>query len=356
MRRYSLIKIKMRTVPLFILVIVLISGIGISVVAAENDAYKGPCIEFNGEQIPVTEITGADIIGVVENQNGISSAKFPEWNVRDLFGIATKEMAPGLVKSVAIRIENTSIDTFVSFRFIAEVRKGKQAEEIQHLLNKKYKRNADNLLKADDGLLDHVNLKIAYHECIIKDGAEAPSQTEKNLVYNDTLAEIGSIFPIDKSNAEKKLESAEISKLAPKEKGYVIMTIAIDDTLTNENMNTICAVEFQFQAEWRKPWIDDDRGGGSYKKLANEVEEVQAIEEPVEEDITDVETGGVPKVEEPEEGPDIITTLIPGLNLPQTGGIRTFIFPIVMVIVVLIMLFVLLKKKKHDKKEREAAE
>ena len=319
-----------------------------------------------GRSIPVTTIvvdTGS--LGTIEAEvtpDGSTQSIIKRIDIRDIFGDAVKDMAPGMTQNIAMLLDNSEYGSYVIFSLIAETVTGDERNIVQKLFNKKYYDYDDNLLNEDEDideaekvrkiakneLFDFIDLTITYFNEVDLNISfeENTKKYSSNEIFSGSLTELNDICKADRNGRHRPIDLATV---APWDTGYVIMCIQISDELNNNYMNKLCTVEFAFAA--RTP-----TSGGTIPIIPPITLEETNVEEPivpVDEAITDVFETEVPQEEEPDLGLVLTTT---GMGLPQTGGVKTFVFPLVMVLVVLGMLYALISKKKSDIKGRKSAE
>jgi len=147
-----------------------------------------------------------------------------------------------------------------------------------------------------------------------------------------------------------------------------MVDIEIDKNLTaldedgNENMDTISVANWEFAVEKvipvPQPPTTPTKGSDTGGKISetgtplDEIDDVPLLEEEEEENITSINTDVIPLDEEP----DAVLVVSPGLNLPQTGGIKTFVLPLSIALLLLEVLFTVTYIRRKDEKGRKSAE
>ena len=298
-----------------------------------NDAVGTPIRTFTVElAIVEVDFTGEDG-GVLWEVDGttIYHSVIGSLTLSDMFGEQAKNLMPGAEVSASIKLKNSS--RRFSYTFYVQARPLDQ-DGTEQLADEFF---PDKDATESQKLLASIDAIVTYKP-------DASTRATPREVYSGKLG-AGTRSEIFSSGG------AWLGTLSPSQTGTITIDVKIPDDLGSEFMNSICNCKWVFIAS---------------DHLRDPITRVQE-EEPVVE---------FPEIEEPprtEPDPDITGTLIgeddvpkdetgfvgavdTGLEMPKTGGIRTFVLPLVIILLLLCALLAVTYLKKRNEKERKAAE
>jgi len=262
-------------------------------------------------------------------------------SINDLFGLATKELAPGMKREVNIRLENHSGDTY-SFYLKAQAKTEDDASSLERFFPGK---------TAEDSLLDAIDTIIYYTGGNI--------YTTEGVIYEGKLA--------GKPGADmyNGAHGVLLGTLGANSHGTVRAAISIPEGLGNEYMDTLCAIDWWFTAAM----VEAPQTPGPTPPVTYPPTTYPPATYPPESGQTDppptsvippnpVPTGDpdgnisnetdIGDIEVPKE--DIVIVVDPGGKLPQTGGIATFVIPTAIALTILLLLLAITFIRKKDKR------
>ena len=143
--------------------------------------------------------------------------------IEDLFGLATKELAPGDNRTLDIRLENRSGEPY-DFYLAATALTGNDTREMEGFFTDK---------RAEDSLLDAIDIIISYR------GGNAGSSDR--MVYTGKLGG-------DADSDMYGVSGVFLGSLAANTAGNVRVGITIPAYLDNSYMDTLCAINWVFVA------------------------------------------------------------------------------------------------------------
>ena len=340
------IKIKMKTkikfVSIAVLCILLLSSATGAAFAAstredllsklhENDDEPiNSNVDFFGKELEPIWGTSGDVI-VVYSNGGESIA--------DLFGTSTKELEPGKSKTVKIRLENHSDEEY-TFYLRATALTGFAARVRAAFYNGK---------TASDSLLEAINISIDYKGENLYNGGMSGS-TDGNVL-------LGGI--------EGDNSGIPLGTLSGKTSEVIDVTISVPGWLGNEYMNTLCAVDWWFTAQQEDipgPPVDPNppvdppfyphdppdppTTAAPPSETIIDPEDPPTTEAPdIDEPPTEFDPEKLPLDDTPDEDGDVVVVVDPGLKLPKTGGVQTFVLPAAIILVLLSLLLLIVYKK-----------
>ncbi|MDR2156531.1 MAG: hypothetical protein LBO81_01950, partial [Clostridiales Family XIII bacterium] len=137
----------------------------------------------------------------------------------DAFGDATKDLAPGAIRSLSVRLRNNTADT-VEFRLAADPLTGARAEALETGFPGK---------TADDSLLDAIGITVRHGAAQLYVG------TLRGLAADGDAALYGN------AGVSLGLVSGGYS-------GLIEVTLSVPSSLPSSAMDTLCAVSWRFAA------------------------------------------------------------------------------------------------------------
>jgi len=302
---------------------VLIALLVVAVISVPLLAAASPSADFN---YPGDPIWSFGDVTVYSDGLGLES-------IDDLFGLITKELAPGMKREINIRLENHSANTY-SFYLKAQAKTGDEANALEKFFPGK---------TAEDSLLNAIDTTVYYTGGNI--------YTTEGIIYDGKLSGNAGAAMYDGAHG------VLLGTLGANSYGTVRATISIPESLGNEYMSTLCAVNWWFTAAMIESPQNPDTspsvtyppdGGQTTPPVTTFIPPSPVptgdIENPEETDIGEIE---VPKEE-------IVVVVDPGGKLPQTGGIATYVAPAVLALSVLLLLLAITFISKRKKKRRDS--
>jgi len=312
MRKQSLVKKMIRLTLVVVILSAPLIGFGGAAIAAD------PVVGFNGEGA-ASRWGFENIPTTVKTDSNAGST-----SISDIFGLKTKELAPGMERSVNIKLENKAAKSYSFFLCASELIEGNASQK--------------------ESLFDLIDAVVTYN----KGGS-----TERQL-YN------GKLSGKPAGGSTEELYSAGgifLGDLGPSRSGTVTVTIKIPEKIDSDYMETQCTIDWQFIARdviAPGPRGEEEEVESVESGAVDADEDVPEIYPPLaeNENTTSIEGGEAPQGEDP----NFVVAVATGSNLPQTGGIRTFILPLAVALLVLVVLLAVTFIKKRDDKGRKAAE
>jgi len=265
-------------------------------------------------------------------------------DIGDLFGFATKDLAPGMETTVTLKLLNPegraySIYLTTNQSLSERLPKGLKQEELEQVIEDFFSSKRE-----EKSLLDEIDIVVTY--------IGANRYEVGREIYSGKL----NGKPAGRSSSQLfTRDGVLLGNLSPSETATVTVRIHIPEDLDSSYMNTLCSINWQFTAvEYIYNPTTPTQGSDNNTDLTlldpplAEIEVIPGMEG----DGTIVDDNGVPL----EEEPDVIIVVTPGGGLPQTGGIKTFVIPLTIVLLLLIALLVWTYKIRRDEKERETVE
>jgi len=234
-------------------------------------AYADGDADFNGQGAPVVW-------------------QYDTVNVRaygyDAFGNAMKDMVPGDVASVSVRLRNNTSDQ-VAFRLACNPVTGASAQALEPYFVGK---------TADDSLLDVITIEVRH-------GATP--------IYSGTLRGIASAG----SSAMYETNGVSLGTVSAGYSGIITVDLSVPVTLDSSAMNTLCAIEWHFIAtQYNDPANNPVQTGvgGTTTTTTTQLPGATAGTPPV---LDDTPTANLPDTPQPgvpgEPNIDIDTTPVP---------------------------------------------
>jgi LPXTG-motif cell wall-anchored protein len=259
--------------------------------------------------------------GLVEF-TGPNSANQWELSTEDLFGEKTKDLAPGIETSVDIELLNSS--TVPATFYLAA--KPENTEETKMLQ-------------------DAVDMAVSYK---IKG-----DNTAGREIYRGKLS--------GRDNTVLYSENgASLGVLGPKQTGIITVAINIPSSLGNEYMEKICSINWKFiavefiQANNSDSVVDM---GEAPSDINVPLEDGSIlISSPEGDNSSGDAKNKAPVISVGDADSAAVTLVSLGSGIPQTGGIKTYVLPLVIILIVLAGLFAFTFYKRKSKAGRKAAE
>jgi len=316
MSKQSLNRKPVRLFLAIVLVALILSGAN-AVFASAEDAFVD--LVFYSDMSWSSD--GAD----VQVSNGSSTT--------DFFGVATKNLAPGMVRTITIRLTNQS-ESSQYFRLLAIPRSLHSAQGVPGALFP--------VTRSSDELMNEINVAVYYQ------GSKAST---KNEIYVGKFA--------GRPDAEMYFGAgATLGTLAAGETGTITVRVEIPGTLDNSYMAAQGALDWRFTAtevtsgseDAGKPQEGTD-GAANIQSTALPLADASAEVEPPDE-IPEFEVNPVPR----DDSPVRVIAASLDSSLPQTGGVRTFVVVLSIMLLLLIALLAVTYIKGRDGKGRKAEE
>jgi len=273
-------------------------------------------------------------------------------SIDSLFGISTEDLFPGQHETVFIRLVNNSDEAF-TFYLNAAILSDEESIKLESYHPGKV---------ASDSLLRSVDTVVRYQGGNI--------YTLSGVIYSGKL--VGQI-----GAAMYSARGVPLGTLGPNDDGLVSVSISVPSHLDNSYMNTVCAVKWWFTAEragddpFTPPPTTTTTGGRPSPATSpatsplvspgDDPTEIIPTDPPLIEievspgpDGTKIDDGSVPRGEGPDgtEVSDLVVVVSsPGRGLPQTGGIETYVFVLVIALSLLLVLLVVTYIEKRKPKE-----
>lgn len=254
-------------------------------------------------------------------------------SINDLFGLTTKELAPGMWKTSTLRLENPSDETY-DFYLIAKALTGMAAREVEMYHQGK---------TASDSLLNVIDTVVTY-----KGGYE------NALVHEIYRGKIGGF----EGAAIFSKDGVVLGRLVPSEAGTITVTIHIPEGLGNSYMGTLCALEWQFVARAVVPleesppgtiWIKGSDAVSNVSKTGAQHSKIEA-DQLLEESFTYTDKVNKTASSEAEKDiPDVVVRITKKADMPETAGNMTSITQLVICLLLLIVMLMARYIWKRDK-------
>jgi len=255
-------------------------------------------------------------------------------NIGDLIGFAIKDLAPGMEKTITIRLVNHEGRAYYVLLSAIQTLQ-QEMEKVEEYFDK----------RTEKSLLDEIDIVVTY--------MSGNRNEVGREIYNGKL----SGRPAGRSSSQLYARGGVLlGNLSPSEIGTVTLRIHIPKELDSSYMNTLCAINWQFTAtdviNERPPTTQGSDSSTDLSLLEPPLAEIEVIPGMEEAGTVIDDTDVVPLDVEP----DIIIAVSHGDGMPQTGGIKTFVIPLTMLLFLLVALLVWTYKIRRDEKERETVE
>ena len=294
------------------------------------------------------------------NKNNITVYSKDIESINDLFGLNTKELEPGAQRTVNIRLENNSDESY-AFYMGALVRTDEYARKLEEYFPGK---------TADDSLLDAININVSFA------GGDIYA-FEKNI-YSGKLS--------GHSDSDMyKTGGVLLGNHAPHSSGNIKVSIYIPKDIDSSYMNTLCAVNWLFTAQqddtppvvpnktpakspaslMKIPFAnptgsvllgeynpddssrieDDGNPLGSGNNLSIADKDNVTLES--EDNFIELDDDDIPLDISDEETQSIVVVVDSKINLPKTGDIKTYAVPIAITMASLLFLLALTYRRQR---------
>jgi len=314
----------------------------------------GPTLAAPGDPVTV-EFTGEDG-GILWKRDGGTYYHVASLTLRDFFGEDAKEMRPvppqngepGIPFPKAtgtVEIKNSSRVYSYTFYLRATPMDVPKTQE-----------RADAFFDGKDAIKDATYSQELLNriDTVVTFKGSSSRAVERELYSGKLSGEnpgSGAVTPMATPDLYTK-SGAWLGTLSPGQTGTVTVDIEIpwSADFGNEFMDCICAVNLTFIAS------DHLRNPIPEREVPADVQDtepplIETEPPPVTPpDDTVIDDSGIPR----DESADVAVDLGPGMA--QTGGIRTFVLPLLIVLLLLSALLTVTYIKKRKEKEREAAE
>jgi len=269
-------------------------------------------------------------------------------DLSDIFGEQAKEMEPGMSASTSIELKNGSRVYSYTFNLLAiPLDKVKSQAEADEFFYGTFFNNDDYPLAKSADLSQELMASI---DTVVTFRPTATSR-EAREIFSGKLDGSGSGMRDVADLYNVGMRGAWLGTLGPSQSGTVTISVTIPETLHNDYQNALC------DCKW-VVIVSDHLRGPTPEQPEEPVVEVPEVETPLDEPPPEIPgTVVTPPTDIGEdEVPKTGVVVDPGGKIVQTGGIRTFALPLIIILILLCALLAVTYMKRRNEKEGKAAE